>query len=125
MNTNAYDMLRETDRMWSASAPNLDEFMSFVADDIVWLFCGSPPMRSKRVIRTFYNPIFSKPDFSLSWVPDQIEVSDAGDMGYAIGLWKTQSRDSSGTLVETTGKYATVWRRIDSDWKVVVEADYD
>lgn len=117
----AHRTLRGADRSWSQSAPDFDAFMSFIADDVVWLFCGRSPMVGKNEVRSHYEKVFASPGFSLTWTPDRIDVSAAGDMGYAFGTWMASSRDSSGH----TGYYATVWRkRSGGDWEVVLEADY-
>ena len=117
--------LREADRSWSQSAPDLEAFMSFIADDVVWYFCNRPTLTGKNEVRSFYEEVFAIPRFSLTWTPDRIEVSNAGDMGYAYGLYKVSYQDSSGNTVEETSNYATFWRKHNGgDWKVVLEADY-
>ena len=125
MKAEALRTLREADRSWSRSAPDLEAFMSFIADDVVWLFCSRSPIIGKDKVRSHYEKAFANPGLSLTWMPDRIDVSDAGDMGYAFGAWKASAQDSSGHLSGKTGYYATVWRkRSGSDWKVVLEADY-
>ena len=117
--------LREADRLWSQSAPDLDAFMSFIAADVVWFFPNRSPLSGKNDVRSHYEKVFARPDFSLTWTPDRIDVSAAGDMGYAFGACGGTISDSSGHPKEWTGYYATVWRRQGGgDWKVVLEADY-
>ena len=123
--TEALRTLRETDKSWSQSAPDLEAFMSFIADDVVWFYCNRPPMTNSNEVRSFCEEAFKMPGYSLTWTPDGIDVSDAGDMGYAYGSYKISYKDSSGLPVEETSHYATFWRKQRGDgWKVVLEADY-
>jgi len=123
--TEALRTLRETDKSWSQSAPDLKAFMSFISDDVVWFYCHRPPMTSSNEVRSFCEGPFKMPGYSLTWTPDRMDVSDAGDMGYAYGSYKISYKDSSGLPVETKSYYATVWRKQKGGgWKVVLEADY-
>ena len=123
--TEALRTLREADRQWSLSAPDLEKFMSFMADDVVWLLCSHTPMKGKNEVRSYYEPLFKRPGLSASWMPDRIDVSDAGDMGYVFGTYKASYQDSLSHRVEKNGYYATVWKKQSSgDWKVMLEADY-
>ena len=110
--------LQETDRECSLSAPDLDAFLSFVADDVLWLFCG------KAAVREHYESVFGRPEFHLTWSADGLHVSDDGTLGYAYGIWTAGWREASGELKAIRGPYATVWRRDASGWRVVLEADY-
>ncbi len=122
--------LREADRLWSQSAPDVEKFISFLSDDMVWFFCTDKDnerrFTNKNDIRAFLQKVFARPGYKLTWTPDRVEVSDAGDMGYAFGSYTHSFRDpSSGKLSEYTAYYATVWRRQSGgNWKVVLEADY-
>ena len=121
----ALKSLRETDQSWARSTPDLEAFMSFIADDVVWFFCNRPPMTGKNEVRSHYEKVFAMPDFSLTWTPDRIDVSATGDMGYAFGSWTASFLDSSGHVKEMAGPYATVWKKRSSgEWEVVLEADY-
>ena len=124
MQKKALDELKEVDRHMSASAPDLDVFMSFVSDEIAWFFCGRPPITSKEEVRAFYENIFKQPDFALTWRPNKIEMSNSRDMAYAYGRWEALSIDESGQAKKSSGYYATVWKNTDSGWKIVIEADY-
>ncbi len=124
MNNPYLRSLHDADRQWSLSAPDLDAFLSFAADDVIWLFCGKPPIRGKGAVREHYEPVFGQPGFCLTWSPDRINVSDDETLGYACGTWTARREDTSGKSVATQGYYATVWRRDASGWRVVLEADY-
>jgi ketosteroid isomerase-like protein len=60
-------------------------------------------------------------NYSLTWTPERIEVSDSGDLGYAYGTYKY----STETQSEQIRNYATIWRKQkDSTCKVILEADF-
>lgn len=80
MKTEALRTLRETDRRWCQSASTLEGFMSFLADDIVWYFCDRSPLKGKEEVRSFLKKVYEDPAYSLTWTPEQIDVSDSGDM---------------------------------------------
>jgi ketosteroid isomerase-like protein len=124
--TEALRTLREADKLWSQSTPDLDAFMSFIADDVAWFPPNtSSPIIGKNEVRSYFEPIFKEPGFLLSWTPNRIDVSDAGDMGYVYGSYKFTHRDSSDRLVEEIRPYVTFWKKQSSgDWKVALEADY-
>jgi len=124
--TEALRTLREADKLWSQSTPDLDAFMSFIVDDVAWFPPStSRPIIGKNEVRSYFEPIFKEPGFLLTWTPNRIDVSDAGDMGYVYGSYKWTHRDSSDLLVEEIRPYAAFWKKQSSgEWKVVLEADY-
>lgn len=60
--------------------------------------------------------------FAVSWEPNRVEVSSAGDMGYTVGAYKLTIHDAQGKPVTDRGKYVTVWQKqLDGTWKVVAD----
>jgi len=49
---------------------------------------------------------------TIAWTTDQVVVATAGDMALEIGTW-TMTSDTA----PDTGKYITVWQKIDGQWK--------
>lgn len=57
---------------------------------------------------------------TLTWKPDFVDVSHAGDLGYTYGKYKFISTDSLGIKQESEGVFHTVWKRQgDGSWKYV------
>ncbi len=57
---------------------------------------------------------------SLTWAPDFIDVSDAGDLAYTYGKYLFQPTDSSGKKSEYRGVFHTVWKRQkNGEWRFV------
>ena len=118
--------LTETDLLWCQSAStNLDEFISFLDEDVVWLFCNQPKMHGKEAVRSFFIQAYENNPFTFTWTPDKIEVSNSGDFGYSYGTYSLVFLDSAEPHMEIIRDYATVWKKqSDNSWKVVLEADF-
>jgi len=53
---------------------------------------------------------------TISWVANKVVVATAGDMALEIGTWTVASETEPDT-----GKYVTVWQKIDGQWKAAAE----
>lgn len=76
-------------------------------------------IKGKKAIGQWYleNP---RPDQSLTWKPDFVDVSNSGDLGYTYGTAVFTTIDSTGAKKERIGKFHTVWKRQpNGDWKFV------
>jgi uncharacterized protein (TIGR02246 family) len=62
---------------------------------------------------------FTDPAFSLTYAPDRVEVSDAGDMAVTSGKFEiTMTDPASKAVVKSGGNYVTVWKKqADGGWK--------
>jgi uncharacterized protein (TIGR02246 family) len=56
------------------------------------------------------------PNASVNWTVDRVMVAGSGDMALELGTW-TFSNEGE----EDTGKYMTVWRKLDGSWKVAAD----
>lgn len=62
----------------------------------------------------------TKPNETLTWKPEFVDVSAAGDLAYTYGSFVFTLVDSTGTANEYAGIYHTVWKRqADGTWKFV------
>lgn len=55
---------------------------------------------------------------TLTWKPEQADVSQSGDLGYTWGYWKFEMPDTT-----VHGNYFTVWKRDNKDgiWKMALD----
>ena len=89
--------LLNADEAWSETLPDVDRFMSFIADDASILPFDAP-------------------------IATGAEVSHTGDLGYTIGAFELTVNDAEENPVTTVGKYVTVWKKqADGQWKVVAD----
>jgi ketosteroid isomerase-like protein len=61
--------------------------------------------------------------YQLTWTTEGAQMGPSNDMGFTWGRYTGRSRDPQGKPVETSGRYITVWRKIeDGKWKVALDA---
>jgi ketosteroid isomerase-like protein len=117
--------LTETDRSWCQSVSDLEGFISFLDDEVVWYFCNIPAMKGKDAVHSFCKKLVENKTFNFTWTPERIEVSNSGDMGYTYGTYKVITSGSSTQQQEIIHNYATIWRKNNAGtWKVILEADF-
>ena len=66
---------------------------------------------------------FTDPGFSLTYAPDRVDVSDAGDMAVTSGKFEISMTDpASKAVVKSGGNYVTVWKKqADGGWKASMD----
>jgi ketosteroid isomerase-like protein len=110
----------KADEAWFESHEDVDEFLTFLADDATFMPDDAPVARGDS-IRTAWEQLISMPGFDLEWRATGAQVAEAGDMGYTIGTYELTVEQDGAPLV-TVGKYVTVWeKQADGSWKVVVD----
>lgn len=91
-------------------------FVHFAAEDAV-LMRNNKLFAGKAVIDSM---LAGQQSTELSWTPDFVDVSGAGDLGYTYGKYSFSFKDENGNTVENNGIFHTVWKRQeDGSWKYV------
>ena len=76
----------------------------------------------KHAIRKEWGHILSIPGFQNTTTTTTVEVSRAGDLGYAQGTYSTTFDLIDGTAGTERGKWVSIWKKqTDGSWKVAVE----
>ena len=120
----AVESLKQADLAFcqATKARGLDGWMSYFAPDATGFPAGKPLIHGKPALREYYSGMFARPGFQIDWRPVQADVAASADLGYTIGTAEFQWRDKDGKLVESTGKYLTVWKKQpDGKWLVVAD----
>ncbi len=66
---------------------------------------------------------WSPKDYQLSWVMEGAQMGPSNDMGFTWGRYTGHSKDAHGEAIETSGRYLTVWKKIEGGkWKVALDA---
>lgn len=74
-------------------------------------------IHGKEQIKQYYSAPFYN-SAKVTWSPDFVEASAAGDMGYTYGKYIWQAKDSAGSVSEFKGIFHTVWKKQeDGSWK--------
>ena len=54
------------------------------------------------------------------WLPEFIDVSTSGDLGYTYGPYQYEYIDKEGELIKGAGVFHTVWKRQENgQWRYV------
>jgi hypothetical protein len=60
--------------------------------------------------------------YTIKMVTVKTEISDGGDLGYALGTYEQTAPDKSGVLTHTVGKWMSVFRKQpDGSWGAVAD----
>ncbi len=89
---------------------NVARFSTFVADDARFTAAGKV-REGKTVILEQWTRMMQNPDFSLTWSPDIVEASQAGDLGFTSGPYEATVKQKDGSIARERGRFASVWRR--------------
>ncbi len=116
--------LRQVSKDWSkvAAAGDVNKTLSYWADDAVMISEGLPVLRGKAAIKSMVEESFKIPGFNISWEPEDVVVSDNGDMAYIIENSQVTYPDSTGKSTTHLNKAVSIWRKqADGTWKNVVD----
>ncbi len=116
--------IRQADIAWAKTGEtkDLDAQMELYSDDQIPIMMppNGPIVKGKENIRAFFEPMYNRSDFSVTWHPEIVEVANSGDLGYVIGVYEIQMNDSNGKLMKDKGKYIEIWKKQkDGSWKCV------
>lgn len=111
--------LMAQDRAWSESTKDSQKFNSYFASDASMYPPGMPIARGSDAIRKAAGEMFAMPGFSIQWSATKAAVGSGGDLGYTSGTYTMSVNDPTGKPMTENGKYVTVWKKVDGQWKVV------
>jgi uncharacterized protein (TIGR02246 family) len=109
----------ETSWVTAIASKDIEQWVSYYAEDATILLPNAPPVRGKDNIRASLKPRISDPNFSLTFRPAKIEVST--DLAYVQGAYSSTRTDpKTMEIVADQGKYVTVYKKqADGSWKAV------
>jgi uncharacterized protein (TIGR02246 family) len=119
------DEIRAADQAFSDAMQRdgLSQWSSYFAPDGAVVREGEGVVRGREAIQEPLDAALSAGAIkSLTWVPDFVEVSKAGDLGYSIGTYRSVGVTPDGVEMESLGVYVSVWRRQD-DGRWLAELD--
>ncbi len=77
-----------------------------------------PDASGKAAIGAFYDKLYARPGFALSWHPDSAKVM--GDLAVTTGRYDSHLRAEAGQDKPGHGRYVTVWQRQkEGGWRFV------
>src|SRR5687767_10908283 len=81
---------------------------------------NAPIGKGRAAIQQTWASMMGTPGFDLTFTPEQIIVSSAGDMALDRGTYRLAVAPN-GTALTDTGKYVVVWRKIGNEWKAAAD----
>ena len=116
------DAIRELDRQWDAAvkARDIDKILSFYAPDAVEMPANAQIFAGHEAIRKWYGSWVTDTAVSNTFGPVVTEVAASGDLAFDRGTYHFIQNTPKGP-VEDIGKYIVIWRKIDGQWKAIVD----
>lgn len=116
--------LRDADLAWSKAAGtrDLDAIVDFMAFDGETLAPHEPAARDRAMIRASWANLMSLPNVAVRWEPRRVQVADSGELGFTSGSYTLSFDDAHGRPVHDHGKYLEVWKKVDGEWKCLMDA---
>src|SRR5437660_5253083 len=92
-----------------------EAFYEFLSADATFLPSGELPIKGSETMRV---RMAAGPQGTLTWTPEEADVSSEADMGYTWGNYTFRGRGPDGRV--SNGKYICVWQKQDGHWKAVL-----
>jgi ketosteroid isomerase-like protein len=115
--------VRDSSMQWLAAEQGRDllTMMSFIDANAIVMFDGQVE-RGRAAIETASQARWeANPDAKLEWATGSVHVAASGDLAYELGSW-TMDPGGLANPDAATGDYVCVWRKVDGQWKMVVDA---
>jgi ketosteroid isomerase-like protein len=91
------------------------------ADDAHLLAPNAPRTDGKEAIRQVWAGFMRMPGMELVPTTGPTMVSEAGDMVVELGTYTFKALDAGGKPMTDNGKYVTVYKKVNGEWKIVVD----
>lgn len=121
--TSEIERLIETDKQFSLDCQSGKEeaWMSYMHPNVIMGTSGDLPfITNGEEIKNVIGEIFKMENMSFRWKPVYAFVSNDGSLGVTVGLYK-RNYMKDGEEVLDKGKYMTVWRKVNGQWKAVFD----
>lgn len=106
----------------ATSRRGADGWASYFAPDGKMILSDTRIVEGQKAVGDLMRPLFADPANSLRWQPEFADVAKSGDLGYTVGSSKRIGKAQDGALVESQGRYVTIWKKQrDGSWKVALD----
>lgn len=113
------DALLQTDKAFSDASANTGfaaAFSRYAMTDATLLPQGDAALKGKPQIAQSLASIPA--GTKITWTPQDADVS--GRLGYSWGIYTSSGANSGGQATVAYGKYLSVWKREDGDWRLAI-----
>lgn len=112
------------DSAWQAAASageDLDEIVSYLAEDAVMIPPNEPPLRGREAIRRYVARGLATPGFSVSWRTTDVHVGPSGEAAHLTQENRFTAEGPSGERATFRGRGVTMWERNEAGtWECVL-----
>lgn len=105
----------------AVAARDTNAIVNMYADDAHLMPANAPRADGKDAVRQGWVGFLSIPGMELTSVSNTKIVSEAGDMVVDLGSFVFKFEPQPGKPITDTGKYTTVFRKVNGEWKIVVD----
>jgi ketosteroid isomerase-like protein len=109
--------LKEADAALNA-ATTPAQIAPFYAKDAVFMGSSAGLIEGEAAIRKHLDAVANLPGMGKEAATEKVEVSSAGDIGFAIGKVQVALKADGGKTMVLPGKYLRVWKKQEGGWKV-------
>ena len=116
--------LEGADEAWSgaaAAARDVEQIVSFWAEDAIVIPPGQTPVIGENAIRNYVADSLKIPGFSIQWKTTRFAIARDCDLAYGVDTNQVSFNDEKGNRVTLRGKAVTIWRMENGAWKCVVD----
>jgi len=104
----------------AAQAKNVGRWVSCFTEDATVFPPNEPTITGKKAIHQWLSEVVANPSFAVNMETTKVDVSSAGDMGYASGIYDVTLNDEEGNPFQERGKWVEVYKKqSDGAWKCV------
>jgi len=119
------EAINKIEDQWTAAilAKDIDKIMSIFAPDAVVMNANMPACIGTQAIRESQESWFVDTTVlhgTFESAIDTIEVSASGDLAYVRGNSRLSISTPNG-IVEETDKWITIYRKINGEWKAIID----
>jgi uncharacterized protein (TIGR02246 family) len=94
---------------------------NFYSDDAHFLPANAARADGKDAVRQVWAGFLATPGLQMSLTPNTKLVSDDGDLVVDLGAYVMNWQDAKGKTMTDKGKYVTVYKKVNGEWKIVVD----
>jgi uncharacterized protein (TIGR02246 family) len=106
----------------AAVAGDASALAKLYAEDAVLLPPGMPRARGGAAIEGQFAKMLGEAPFtSLELIVDDVVVAESGDLAYGSGTFTAAGTTAAGEAWKDQGKYLSVYRNVNGDWKLVAD----
>jgi uncharacterized protein (TIGR02246 family) len=114
--------IRQLEESWqeAINAGDVDAVVALFAAEGRILPPGRPPLVGTAAIRQCVEDVAALPALSFEAESDSVEVAAAADLAYSRGRFR-MAWGEPGARQEKRGQYVVVWRKIEGEWRVLID----